>query len=56
MFAVLRGMPEPYVRSAPYAWGLVKQGLYNLRNVGPWFTLRTFKKYVTRKSSREGGK
>lgn len=56
MFAELRGMPEPYVRSAPYAWGLVKQGLYNLRNVGPWFTLRTFKKYVTRKSSREGGK
>ena len=56
MFAELRSMPEPYVRSAPYAWGLVKQGLYNLRNVGPWFTLRTFKKYVTRKSSREGGK
>lgn len=55
MFAELRGMPEPYIRSAPYAWGLVKQGLYNLRNVGPWFTLRTFKKYVTRKSSREGG-
>ena len=34
MFAELRGMPEPYIRSAPYAWGLVKQGLYNLRNVG----------------------
>lgn len=56
MFAELRGMPEPYVRSAPYVWGLVKQGLYNLKNVGPSFTLHTLKKYAIQKSRREGGK
>lgn len=54
MFAELRGMPEPQASNLPYAWGLVKQGLYNLKNVGPAFTLRTMKKYASQKSKREG--
>ena len=54
MFAELRGLPEPKTSSAAYAWGLVKQGLYNLKNVGPAFTLHTLKKYVSQKNKREG--
>ena len=54
MFAELRGMPEPHVRSAPYVWGLVKQGLYNLKNVGLSFTWHTLSSYVKKKSRREG--
>lgn len=54
MFAELRGMPEPKVSGVPYAWGLVKQGAYNLKNVGPGFTWHKLKSYVTKKEKREG--
>ncbi len=54
LFAEARGLPEPRVSSIPYAWGLVKQGCYNLKNVGPAFTWHTLKKYVSEKSAREG--
>ncbi|TNU89956.1 glycosyltransferase [Eggerthella lenta] len=54
MFAELRGLPEPHVSSLPYAWGLVKQGLYNLGNVGPSFTWYALTSYVEKKDKREG--
>ena len=54
MFAELRGLPEPQASSLPYAWGLVKQGCYNLKNVGPSFTWYTLKSYVQKKGVREG--
>lgn len=54
LFAELRGLPEPHVSSVPYAWGLVKQGLYNLKNVGPSFTWHTLKDYIAKKGKREG--
>lgn len=54
MFAELCGLPEPRVSNVSYAWGLVKQGLYNLKNVGPSFTWYTMKSYFTKKDSREG--
>lgn len=54
MFCELRGLPEPQVSSIPYAWGLVKQGMYNLKNVGPSFTWFTLTSYFKKKSRREG--
>lgn len=54
MFAELRGLPEPNVRALPYAWSLVKQGCYNLKNVGPSFTWHTMKRYLAEKNAREG--
>ena len=54
MFADLRSMPEPRISSIPYSWGLVKQGLYNLKNVGPSFTWYAMKSYFAKKGSREG--
>ena len=54
MFAELRGMPEPHISRLPYAWGLAKQGLYNLKNVGPSFTCFTLSNYVRKKGKREG--
>lgn len=54
MFAELRGLPEPKISSVPYLWGLVKQGCYNLTNVGPSFTWHTMKDYFAKKGKREG--
>lgn len=54
MFAELRGMSEPHISRLPYAWGLVKQGLYNLKNVGPSFTCFMLSSYVKKKGKREG--
>lgn len=55
MFADLRDMPEPQASNLPYAWGLVKQGLYNLKNVGPSFTWYTLTSYFAKKDKRAGG-
>ena len=55
MFAELRDMPEPQASNLPYAWGLVKQGLYNLKNVGPSFTWYTLTSYFAKKDKRAGG-
>lgn len=54
MFAELRGLPEPKTSKLPYAWGLVKQGMYNLKNVGPSFTWYTLTSYFKKKDKREG--
>lgn len=54
LFAELRGLPDPKPSKLPYAWGLVKQGYYNLKNVGPAFTWKTLRKYLMKKSNREG--
>ncbi len=55
MFAELRGLPEPSGSALPYIWSLVKQGCYNLKNVGPSFTWYTMKSYFAKKGKREGG-
>lgn len=54
LFAELRGLPDPNPSKFPYAWSLVKQGCYNLKNVGPAFTWKTLREYVAKKSDREG--
>lgn len=56
MFAELIGMPEPRISSLPYLWGLVKQGCYNLKNVGPSFTWYTTTSYFQKKNKRQGSK
>lgn len=47
-FAELRGLPEPQISSLPYMWGLVKQGCYNLKNIGPSFTWLAVRNYFTK--------
>lgn len=54
MFAEVRGLPEPQISTLSYGWGLVKQGCYNLKNVGPSFTWYTLKSYLAKKDKREG--
>lgn len=54
MFAELRGLPQPQVSALPYTWGLVKQGCYNLKNVGPSYTWYTLKNYFSKKEKRDG--
>lgn len=56
MFAELRGMPGTVRPQRALRLGARQAGAVQPTQRGwPWFTLRTFKKYVTRKSSREGG-
>lgn len=53
-FADLRGLPEPKINSLPYAWGLIKQGVYSLHNTGFSYTWHFTKQYLTNKGKREG--
>lgn len=54
LFAELRGIPCPNVSPLPYAAGLVRQGLYNLKNAGIGYTAYATKSFFQKRSKREG--
>ena len=54
MFLNLRGLPDQKISKLPYMFGLVKEGLYNLKNTGVSYTLYSTKNYFSKKSLREG--
>lgn len=54
LFADLRGIPCPSINPIPHMRGLVKQGLYFLKNTGASNTLYVTKSYITKKRRREG--
>lgn len=54
MFLNLRGLPDQKISKLPYTFGLVKEGLYNIKNTGVSYTLCSTKNYFSKKSLREG--
>ena len=54
LFADLRGIPCPSINPIPHIKGLIKQGLYFLKNTGASNTLYVTKSYITKKRRREG--
>ncbi len=54
LYCELMGLEPPRGGHIAYAGNLIKQGLYNLSNTGPAFTLYATKHYFTHKDKREG--
>lgn len=53
LFAKLLNLPNPHPSIFPYAWSLVKQGCYNLKNVGPVYTWKMSKAHLAKRTARE---
>lgn len=54
MFAELRGIPCPKINSWPYRMGLMKQGLYSMKNTGLGYTIYCTKSFFRKRNRREG--
>ena len=54
LYADLRGIPCPKIKSLPHIMGLIGQGVYNLKNVGVANTLFATRNYFAKKNRREG--
>lgn len=54
LFAELCGIPCPPIDPLPHMLGLVKQGVYNLRNTGIGFTAFSVRNYLGKRKKREG--
>lgn len=56
LFIELQGLPKQSISALPYLGGLLKQGIYNLKNTGVLNTIFTTINYFKKKKSREGRK
>lgn len=56
MFADLRGIPCPRVRTMAYARGLIAQGIYSIKNTGISNALFTTGVYLKNRKKRTGGR
>ncbi len=56
LFAEVRGLPEPKINRVQYAGNLIKEGIYNLRNVGIRETFNSTRGYLRNYSNRTGGR
>lgn len=54
LFAELHGIPCPSINSWPYRMGLVKQGLYSMKNTGLGYTIYRTKSFFRKRNRREG--
>ena len=54
LFANLRGVPCPKIKTLPHVIGLVKAGAYNLSNTNVGYTLYATKNYLKKRNRREG--
>lgn len=54
LFAELLGLPNPSPKIIPYAWYLIKQGFYNLKNIGLLCTWKMMRIHLKKRRNREG--
>ncbi len=54
LYCEIMGYEPPQGGHIHYLGNLVKQGMYNIKNVGPSFTLYSTRHYLTHKKKREG--
>ncbi len=54
LYADVLGLPAPRVNPLPYSWSLVKQGCYNLKNIGLAATWARLAAFWEKKAAREG--